>query len=137
MRKEEKLIFFGHRFLKSENFYHVYDTEAILNTPPSSTLYIEFDEKNLDIINHATLNLIKIAIRVKNITEILYASSLGASYIVVEKELAKTAQDLAQSYLFDAKILVLIEDEDEIEELALLEVDGVIFSNAIIKITSL
>lgn len=130
------MIFFGHRFLKSENFYHIFDIEAILNTPPVSTIYIEFDEKNLDVINHASENFIKTAIFAKNITQILYASSLGASYIVVEKELAKTAQDIAQSYLFDAKILILIEDENEIEELALLEVDGVIFSNAIIKVTS-
>jgi hypothetical protein len=50
--------------------------------------------------------------------------------------LAKTAQNVAENYLFDAKILVLIEKEDEIEELALLGVDGVVFSNTIIKINS-
>jgi len=130
------LIFFGHRFLKSENFYHIFDIDSIAHTPVASTIYVEFDEKNLDIINHAVLNSVKIAVFVKNITEILYASSLGASYIVMEKELAKTAQNIADNYLFDAKIVVLIEDEDEIEELALLGVDGVIFSGAIIKISS-
>lgn len=97
---------------------------------------MEFEEKNLDIITHAALNSVKIALHVKSIIEILYASSLGASYIIIEKELAKTAQNIAENYLFDAKILALIEDEDEIEELALLGVDGVIFSNAIIKIVS-
>lgn len=136
MRKEGKLIFFGHRFLKSESFYHIFDIDSILHTPPSSTIYIEFEEKNLDVITHAASNLIKVALHVKSITEVLYASSLGASFIVIEKELAKTAQNIAENYLFDAKILVLIEDEDEIEELALLGVDGVIFSNAIIKIAS-
>lgn len=130
------MIFFGHRFLKSENFYHIFDIDSISHTPVASTIYVEFDEKNLDIINHAVLNSVKIAVFAKNITEILYASSLGASYIVVEKELAKTAQNIAENYLFDAKIVVLIEDEDEIEELALLGVDGVIFSGAIIKISS-
>ena len=77
-----------------------------------------------------------IAISVENITEILYASALGASYIVVEKELAKTAQNLADNYLFDAKILVMIESEDEIEELALLGADGVIFADAIVKVNN-
>lgn len=131
------MIFFGHRFLKNETLYHVFDIDSILHTPPSSTIYVEFDEKNLDIINHTVLNSVKIAIFAKNITEVLYASSLGASYIVVEKELAKSAQNIAENYLFDAKILALTEDEDEIEELALLGVDGAIFSNAIIKISSL
>lgn len=130
------MIFFGHKFLKNETFYHIFDIDSILHTPPSSIIYMEFEEKNLDIINHAALNSVKIALHVKSITEILYASSLGASYIVIEKELAKTAQNIAENYLFDAKILALIEDEDEIEELALLGVDGVIFSNAIIKIVS-
>lgn len=130
------MIFFGHRYIESTNFYHVFSIEGILNTPPSSALYIEFCENNLDIINHAVLNSIQIALHVKNITEILYASSLGASFIIVEKELAKTAQNIAENYLFDAKILIHIEDEEEIEELALLGVDGVIFSDAVIKINS-
>ncbi|DAB27805.1 MAG: hypothetical protein A2513_06280 [Sulfurimonas sp. RIFOXYD12_FULL_33_39] len=130
------MIFFGHRFLKSKNFYHISSIDSIVHTPPSSTLYIEFCENNLDIINHAVLNSIQTALHVKNITEILYASSLGASFIIVEKELAKTAQNIAETYLFDAKILIRIEEEDEIEELALLGVDGVIFSNAVIKISS-
>jgi len=130
------MIFFGHRFIESENFYHIQSIEAIQNTPPSSTLYIEFSETNLDIINHTFLNSMPTAIEVQNITELLYASSFGASYIVVDKILAKTAQNIAENYLFDAKILVIIENEDEIEEMALLGVDGIIFSNAIIKINS-
>lgn len=127
------MIFFGHRFIESEKFYHISGIDSILHTPPSSTLFINFSEKNIETINHAVINSMLIAIRVENITEILYASALGASYIVVEKELAKTAQNLADSYLFDAKILVMIEDEEAIEELALLGVDGVIFAEAIIK----
>jgi hypothetical protein len=130
------MIFFGHRFLKNENFYHVSDIASISNTPPSSTLFIEFNEKNLDIINHAISNSVKVALYVKNITEILYASSLGASFIIVDKKLAKSAQNLAENYLFDAKILTLIEEENEIEELAILGIDGVIFSAAVVKISS-
>lgn len=130
------MIFFGHRFIESKSFYHISSIEAIQNTPPSSTLFIEFSETNLDIINHAFLNSMPTAIEVKNITELLYASSFGASYIVVEKIFAKTAQNVAENYLFDAKILVMVENENEIEELALLGIDGVIFSNAIVKINS-
>ena len=130
------MIIFGHRFLKSENFYHINSIEAIQNTPPSSTVLIDFSEENLDIINHAIVNSIPLAIEVKDITQIIYASIFCAKYIILSKELAKTAQNLAENYLFDAKILVTITDEDEIEELALLGIDGVIFSNAIIKVNS-
>ncbi|MEA3331137.1 MAG: hypothetical protein U9Q29_05520 [Campylobacterota bacterium] len=130
------MIIYGHRFIKSDLFYHVLDIESILNTPPSSIIFTEFSEDNLEIITHATSNQIRVAISVTNITQIIYASSFGASFIIVSKELAKTAQNLANNYLFDAKILITVENEDEIEELAILGVDGVIFSNAIIKTNS-
>ena len=130
------MLFFGHRFLESPGFYHVNSIEAITNTPPASALYIEFDETNLDVIEHFRTNAITFALSVTNVRELMYASTLDATYIIVEKELAKTAQNIAESYLFDAKILVNIEDEEEIEECALIAVDGVIFSNAIIKINS-
>lgn len=130
------MLIFGHRFIDSENFYHIQSIDAIKNTPSSSTIVVDFKEENLDIIKHAVVNYMPLAINVENITQIIYASSLGATYIVLEKELAKTAQNLADNYLFDAKILVHVEQEDEIEELALLGVDGIIFSNAIIKVNS-
>lgn len=128
------MLIFGHRFIDSQNFHHISDIDSIQNTPPSSCVLVEFEEENLDIIKHCSLNSIAIAILAKNITEIIYSSTLGASYIIVNKSLAKMAQDLAQNYLFDAKILVMLEKEQDIEELALLGVDGILFSNAIIKI---
>lgn len=133
---QDLMLFFGHRFIPSDSLYHVLDIDSISNTPPSSIIHVKFDEKNLDIIEHLKLNNISFSLNIKNITEIMYASSLGASFIIVHKELANHAHKLATDYLFDAKILVKIEEESCIEELALLGVDGVIFSSAIIKISS-
>ncbi len=130
------MLIFGHSFIPSESLYHITDIDSIINTPPSSIIYIEFSQENLDIIEHANSNSIEFALDVKNITELIYASALGAKYVVLSREMAKTAQNIAENYLFDAKILVHISDNDEIEELALLGIDGVIFSNAIIKINS-
>lgn len=130
------MLFFGHRFLKNEIFYHISDIEAIEKTPPNTTIFLEFKEENLDIIEYLNENSINSALSALNTTEILYSASLNANYIVVPVELAKTAQSIAESYLFDAKILVMLENEDQIEEMALLGIDGVIFSNAIIKINS-
>ena len=130
------MILIGHRFIKSENLYHVLDIESITHTPPNGTLYVEFSEENLDIIEHANLNGIAFALKIETLKEIVYANALGAKYIVVPKIMAKTAQDLAENYLFDAKILARIEDDNELDELALLGVDGVLYPNAIIKINS-
>lgn len=130
------MLIFGHKFIPSDLFYHITSIEDINHTPPSSTITLAFDESNLDIIAHAKENDIKMALWVDTINQLIYASSLNASYIIVQKEMAKTAQDIAENYLFDAKILVKIEKEDEIEEIALLGIDGVLFSNAVVKITA-
>jgi len=130
------MLIFGHKFIPSEPLYHIIDIDSITHTPPSSTLYLKFSEENLDIIEHLNVNQIEFALDVKNITELIYASALNAKYILLSREIAKTAQNIAENYLFDAKILVHITENDEIEELALLGCDGVIFSNAIIKINS-
>jgi hypothetical protein len=130
------MIIFGHRFITSESFYHVLDIDSIKHTPSSSTIYIEFNEDNLDIIQHAQLNSVDMTIQVSNITELIYASALDAKYIAVSKKDAKEFQDIAENYLFDAKILVMIDNEKEIEEIALLGIDGILCSNAILKINS-
>ena len=44
------MLIFGHRFIESENFYHIPNIQAIKNTPPNSTIYLDFSEENLDII---------------------------------------------------------------------------------------
>jgi len=130
------VLLFGHKFIPSKKFYHVYDIDAVHSTPPSSLIYLDFSESNLDIITYLQENEINFALKVENITQIIYASALNASYIVVEDELAKTAQKIAENYLFDAKILVHIEEEDAIEELALLGVDGVIYPSAVVRVNS-
>ncbi len=128
------MLFFGHRFLESEVFYHISDIDAVVKTAPGGTIYLEFAEENLDIIDYLRANEIAFVLHVENITELLYAHALGAKYVTVEKDLAKTAQKIAEEYLFDTKILAHIQNEEEIEELAFEGIDGVIFSTAIVKV---
>ena len=130
------MLLFGHRFIESEKFYHINDVASINNTPPSSTLFLDFSEENLDVIQHFNENDLSFVLRVQNITQLIYANALNADYIAVDKDLAKSAQNIAESYLFDAKILVMSSDERDIEELALLGVDGLLCATAIIKINS-
>ena len=136
MLGESVMLLFGHRFIPSESFYHILDVDSISNTPSSSVLHIEFSEENLDIIKHAQVNQLSTSISCKTITELIYASALGASYIVVKDSLAQEATKIANEYLFEAKILAFIENEDKIDSFAAVGVDGVIFPNAIIKVTS-
>lgn len=129
------MLLFGHRFIKSESFYHISDIEDVSKTPSNSIVYLKFSEENLDIIEYLNNNHIAFALGVKNVTELIYASQLQASFMILSKKMAKTAQNLADNYLFDAKILAQIEEEEEIEELALLGIDGAVFTEAIVKIS--
>jgi hypothetical protein len=131
------MLLFGHPLIDSALFYHINDIEAIAHTPPASLLFLEDVVEDKDIIDYANANGLLYGVYAKSLLEIILAHNLNASYIITPKELAKSAQNLAQEYLFDAKILAPIEDEAEIEELALLGIDGAIFmSKSIVKITT-
>ncbi|MBU0631797.1 hypothetical protein KKA17_04060 [bacterium] len=130
------MILFGHRFIESETFYHIDSVASIRKTPSNSLIYLEFNEENLDIIEHLTSSDIRFALHVTSIKEVIYAENLGATYIVLEQNLAKDAQKIANEYLFDAKILAHADDENDIEDLAYQGIDGAIFLKAIIKISS-
>ena len=130
------MLIFGHRFIPSPRFYHIEDIDAVAHTPSNSIVYLVFDEKNLDIIKHLKDNDISFALAVNTIRDLVYAENLGASFIITENTLAISAQKVAETYLFDAKILCRINNESQIEAMAFEGIDGVLFSDAIIKITS-
>jgi hypothetical protein len=76
-------------------------------------------------------NGIDFAVIVKNLRDVIYASIQKASYIIVDDALAQDAQDLAENYMFDAKILQIIDHEDQIEEIAPNHIDGVVYRRAL------
>lgn len=129
------MLLFGHRLISSERFYHIDDIDSIAHTPSNSTIYLQFSEKNLDIIEHMRSNDIPFALKCHSLTEVIYAHALQASFIVVDEALAKAAQNSAENYLFDAKVLAHIDSEEKIEEMASEGIDGIIFSEAIVKIS--
>ena len=61
----------------------------------------------------------------------LFANALGAKFMICEEDVALTIQPVAQEYLFDARVLVHIENEKEIAKIAKSGIDGVIFTEAI------
>jgi len=130
------MLLFGHPYIPSQKFYHIEEIDDVVHTPSNSVIYLEWNEKNLDIVEYLQSNHITFALRVTDIKGIIFASLVGASFIFVPKELAKTAHNIAQNYLFDAKILVCIDGEEEIEAYALLGIDGVAFGSSIVKITT-
>ena len=129
------MLLFGHPYIAFEPFYHIDEIAAIDLTPPGSTLFLHFKENNLDIITHMRENNLAFAIEVADLCEAVFAHNLGARYIVVDKALAKSAQNAAENYLFDAKVLCRLDDTRFLEEKIIEGIDGVIFPEAIVKIS--
>ncbi len=129
------MLLFGHPYIGFEPFYHIDEIASIDLTPPNSILFIHFEEENLDIITHMQANDLSYAIEVADLSEAVFAHNLGAKYIVVDESLAKSAQNVAENYLFDAKILCRLGDTGSLEEKIIEGIDGVIFPEAIVKIS--
>jgi len=130
------MLLFGHPYIDSEPFYHIDEIDEIEHTPANSTLFIHFRESNLDIIQHMRQNNLTFALEAATLSEIVYAHNLGAKYIIVKEALAKSAQNVAENYLFDAKILCRLTKEETLDEKISEGIDGVIYPQAIIKISN-
>jgi len=116
---------FGHPWLKSEEFYVVEHEDDIKKTPANSTLKIE--HFNIKFMNYCQKNSLAYMVNVKDIKEAIFANILGAQYINVSKSLAKELMPIAQNYLFDTQVIAIISSDEEIEEMAKANVDGVWF----------
>lgn len=129
------MLVFGHPHIASEKLYHVTSVEAIAHTPSNTCLLFTYDEDVFDLIEYAKENALEFALDVATLKEAIIAENLDAKYIILDHPIAKSVQRAADTYLFDAKILVHATDEENIEEIAEKGIDGVIFCEAIIKIS--
>ena len=130
------MLLFGHPYIDFEPFYHIDEIDEIEHTPANSILFLHFRESNLDVIKHLQQNKLSFALQADNLSEVVFAHNLGAKYILVKENLAKSAQNIAENYLFDAKILCRLESGADLEEKISEGIDGVIFTQAIIKISN-
>ena len=129
------MLILGHPHIDHEKLYHINSIEAIEHTPSNSLLLFDFDAEVFELIEHAQTNALGFAVNVSSLKDAILAENLDATYILINTDLATSVQKVADTYLFDAKILVHAEDESLIEELASEGVDGLIFAEAVIKVS--
>jgi hypothetical protein len=124
------MIIIGHDLAPFKAFYWVKLMSDINSTPPNSNIIFRFDNINYkQLSDFCRKNSVSFAVEVYSVREVLLANASGAAFIIVnDKVLAKNAQELAEQYLFDAKILLRVSQETEIKESASLGLDGVLFN---------
>ncbi len=125
------MLIFGHPWVESPRFVKVFSIDDIAKTKPSDILLLEPLSVSIDLVRYCQKNSLSFAPTMSSIKEALLANALGADYIFCQFEQAIVAQKIANEYLFDTKILVLIEGERGIETMARFGIDGVVFPEAI------
>jgi len=125
------MIIIGHPWVESSRFCKVFSLEDIKNSQAKDIVLLEPLVDSHSYATHCKANNVEFAVVVNTLNDALFANALGAKYIICEEDDALMIQPIAQEYLFDTRILVLIYSEKEISKIARAGVDGVIFSEAI------
>ncbi len=119
------MIIIGDNLIPHKTFTYIDSIMEIEHTIPNSILIFSYDE---NLLMYTRKNSLSVAVIVSSIKEAIYCNALHSNYIICDKKLAKTIQKVADNYMFDSKILAIIEDNEEIEKIAIDEIDGVIYS---------
>ncbi len=123
------MLIFGYDLIPSRPWCKVSTQKEVASTSSSTVILLGLN--SLDVATYCKEQNVDFALEVKSIKEALIASALGASYLLCAQDVAKEIQAIANEYLWSAKVIVLIENEDELEIVARLGIDGVIFAQSI------
>jgi hypothetical protein len=119
------MIIIGNENIQTPEFVKITNIEEIKNTSASSVVAFDFDVK---IAKYCNEHDVSYAVISDKITDAVFANALKASFIIT-KENSMQVQKLAENYMFDSKILQMIEDDNAIEQVALCGIDGVVYQS--------
>lgn len=121
------MIIIGDELIDFEYFNEIHTMAEISRF---DNLLFKFDREFIKLSKALGKNF---SVRTNNKTEILLANAAGAKFIIVSPKIAKQTQEMAEYYLFDAKIAVTTHFVRNIKKLAELKIDAVILNSAIIS----
>ena len=119
------MLILGHNLLEKTSFYFIKETPK----DKLNNYCLYYDEKIISCLKAQKKDF---SIIIQNKDEIFLANAIGAKFLIFEDEnLAKFASEVAEFYLFDSKILFLVDTLSEFEIFYKLRVDGVILKDII------
>lgn len=121
----------GHKLIDYPKFFRALKVADVHNSSPKD-IVLACGEGREGLWKFLCDNRVTYATEALSIRDAVILNALKATYIVVSnRELAESIQQVANEYLFDSKILLAIEHEEQIEECAKLGIDGVIYKGVI------
>ena len=120
------MILIGDKLIPFDDLVNISSLEEIKDTKANSIISFRYNEK---LLTYSSQNELDFAVVITSIKEAIYSNSLNAVYVICDKNLAKVVQKTADNYMFDSKVLAIINSSDEIEEIAENEIDGVIYKS--------
>lgn len=118
------MIILGHPFIPYDNFELAKSLEDIRKSPSNSTVVFLYD---FHLMEFCFTNKLHFGVYITSIKEAIFANNLGAKYLIQEVDLASKVQKIAENYMFDSKVIACIKEDVQIENIALLGIDGVIY----------
>lgn len=122
------MIIIGDKLVSYEEIFFIKEIEEIKNTKSNSIIGFLYNE---NLLEYCFKNELSFVVIVNSIKEAIYSNSLRAKYIIAQKDLSKEVQKIAENYMYDSKILAIIDSNDEFEEIAKNEIDGIIYKKLI------
>ncbi|WP_419769816.1 MAG: hypothetical protein ACNI3C_10835 [Candidatus Marinarcus sp.] len=120
------MIIIGDEFVPYEKIEKIASINDIKNSTANSTLLFNY---SIESMHYCSQNSLAYALKVQSLKEAIYANALHAKYIICESIVSSEIQKCAENYMFDAKIIQIIESNDEFESVASKQIDGVIYKN--------
>jgi hypothetical protein len=125
------MILIGHPWIESTKFCRAYNEKEIKSVAEDQTVLLEPLVDSYKLARYCYDNDIPYAVVVNTLDEAIYANALGAKYVICDEDTALMIQPVANEYLFDTRVLVLIKSEKEVSKIARGGIDGVVFGSAI------
>ena len=125
------MLVMGHPWIKSQKLRKVFSIEDMKNSQANEIVLLEPLVDSHSFAQYCQENSVAYAVVANTLDDAIFANALGAKYMICEEDDALMIQPIAQEYLFDTRVLVLIHNEKEISKIARGGIDGVIFAEAI------
>lgn len=120
------MIILGDSLVPYEALYRVNAVEDIAQTQANTTVLFSYDEA---LMQYCAQNSVSYAVQINEVKEGIYANALKARYIIASFQVANQMQPIAENYMYDAKVLCIIDSNSELEKIAKAEIDGAVYSS--------